>query len=139
MRARSIAVCGIVTGLIIGLGLIVGPSVPMLTNRDTYNDGFNYTYYQYILGKPDLNHFYFKYFCVYYINCIRINISKITLYGYVLAATFMFFGVVILCVYSTLLYGYLTRDLNCLPIRDENGNSLDGDRQGDVDGVLVCR
>ena len=59
MEARYIALCGIVTGLTIGLGLIVGPSVPMLTNLDTYKDGSNHTF---ILGKPYLTHFYFKYF-----------------------------------------------------------------------------
>ena len=77
MGARCIIICGTVTGLFIGLGLIVGPTLLMLTNYDvdTSIDGLHHTH---ILGKPDLNHL--KIHFALFINVIRINIIKILLY-----------------------------------------------------------
>ena len=56
MGARCNLLCGTAIGLILGLGLIVGPTLLMLTNYDvdTSIDGLHHTH---ILGKPNLNHF----------------------------------------------------------------------------------
>ena len=54
MGARSNLICGTAIGLILGLGLIVGPTVLMVSAPDAFNDGLNRTM---LLGKNDMKNF----------------------------------------------------------------------------------